>query len=84
MSRAVTRNTPTYVTVLLAAVGTACIVAAIVYFAEPAQSLPAFFPGHQAGSNHHHTTHGIAALIVGLIGVVGAWMSAGKKKITPA
>ena len=74
------RLMPPYVTALLAVVGLALIVVAVIYFAEPAGSLPSFFPGHLAGSNHHHTTHGIAALIVGLVGVVGAWMSAGKKK----
>jgi hypothetical protein len=59
-----TRMTPAYVTAALALLGAALIVVAIVYFAEPARSLPSFFPGHLAGSNHHHTTHGIAALIV--------------------
>jgi len=71
---------PAYVTVTLAVIGIACLIAAIVYFAEPAGSLPSFFPGHQAGSNHHHSTHGIVALIVGLIGISGAWMSGGRKK----
>jgi hypothetical protein len=76
------RLMPSYVTALLAIVGLVLIVVAVVYFAEPAGSLPSFFPGHLAGSKHHHTTHGIAALIVGLIGIVGAWMSAGKKKVS--
>lgn len=73
------RLTPLYVTALLAVVGVALIVVAVVYFAEPAGSLPSYFPGHLAGSHHHHTTHGLAALIVGLIGIVGAWMSAGRR-----
>ena len=37
---------------------------AIVYWVEPASSLPGFFPGHDAGSDHHHVKHGIAALLV--------------------
>ncbi|MDX6369593.1 MAG: hypothetical protein QOG93_1095, partial [Gaiellaceae bacterium] len=41
-------------------VGLILIVIAVVYWIEPAKSLPSFFPGHQAGSNHHHTKHGIA------------------------
>jgi hypothetical protein len=76
------RNAPILVTALLAAVGAVLIVVAIVYFAEPAGSLPSLMPGHAAGSNHHHTTHGIASLIVGLVALVGAWMSAGTKKAT--
>jgi predicted phage tail protein len=75
-----TRITPGYVTAALAAVGIALIVVGIVYFVEPAASLPSFFPGHLAGSKHHHTTHGIAALIVGALAIVGSWMSAGKKQ----
>lgn len=71
---------PPYAIVLLAIVGVALLAVAGVYFAEPARSLPAFFPGHLAGSNHHHTTHGIAALIVGLLAIIGAWMGAGAKR----
>jgi hypothetical protein len=41
--------------------------------------LPSFFPGHQAGSSHHHAKHGVAALILGALAFLGAWMSAGKK-----
>ena len=75
------RLIPPYVSALLAVVGVALLVVGVVYFAQPAGSLPSFFPGHQAGSSHHHTTHGLAAVIVGLIAVVGAWMGAGKKKV---
>ncbi|MCW2526981.1 MAG: hypothetical protein JWM76_1841 [Pseudonocardiales bacterium] len=75
------RNTPTYITALVALLGIALIVAGIIYFAEPAGSLPSFFPGHQTGSAHHHTTHGIAALIIGLIALAGAWMSMGKTSV---
>jgi len=60
-------------------VGVALIAIAIVYWAEPAKSLPSFFPGHQAGSSHHHTKHGIAAFLVGLACLVFAWFNTGKK-----
>lgn len=70
-----------YVTVLLAVLGVALIAVAVVYFAEPAGSLPSVLPGHLAGSKHHHTTHGIAALVVGLVALAGAWMSAGRKRV---
>ena len=61
-------------------VGIALIVIAIVYWAEPAKSLPSFFPGHQAGSSHHHTKHGIAAFLVGLACFAFAWFNTGPKK----
>jgi uncharacterized membrane protein HdeD (DUF308 family) len=62
--------------------GTILIVIGIVYFAEPAKSLPSFFPGHDAGSAHHHTKHGIAAILLGLACFVFAWFSTGPKKNT--
>ena len=65
--------------------GIVLIVIAIVYFAEPARSLPGFFPGHQAGSGHHHTKHGIASLLVGLACLVFAWFKTGPKRpVSPA
>ena len=62
--------------------GLLLIVVAIVYWAEPARSLPGFFPGHQAGSNHHHTKHGIAAFLVGLACLVFAWFQTGPQRRT--
>ena len=66
--------------------GIALIVIAIVYWAEPASSLPGFFPGHQAGSSHHHVKHGIAAFFVGVALLVFAWFRSGPKRTasTPA
>ena len=58
---------------LAAAVGIALIVVGIVYFAEPASGLPSFFPGHEAGSSHHHVKHGVAAVVVGLAALAFAW-----------
>lgn len=63
--------------ILAIVVGIVLIAIAIVYWAEPAHSLPSFFPGHQAGSNHHHTKHGIAAFLVGLACLVFAWFNTG-------
>jgi hypothetical protein len=60
--------------------GVALIVVAVVYWAEPARSLPGFFPGHEAGSGHHHVKHGVAALVVGLALLVYAWFQTGKKQ----
>ena len=60
-------------------VGIVLIVIAIVYWVEPAKSLPSFFPGHQSGSNHHHVKHGIAAFLVGLACLAFAWFQSGRK-----
>ena len=57
------------------------IAVGIVYFVEPAKSLP--FPnflGHESGSNHHHTKHGIAAVLVGIACFVYAWFASGPKE----
>jgi hypothetical protein len=60
-------------------VGIALIALAIVYWAEPAGSLPAWIPGHEAGSGHHHVKHGIAAFLLGLALLVFAWFQTGKR-----
>jgi Na+/H+ antiporter NhaD/arsenite permease-like protein len=63
--------------------GILLIVVAIIYFVQPEHSLPSFFPGHaSAGSpeaNHHHTKHGIAALVVALACFAFAWFQSGPR-----
>jgi len=61
-------------------IGVLLIVVAIVYFVDSASALPSFFPGHQAGSTHHHAKHGIAALILGLGCFVFAWFQTGPSR----
>jgi uncharacterized membrane protein HdeD (DUF308 family) len=65
------------------ALGVLLIVIAIIYFVEPAHSLPSFFPGHVSATNaeakHHHTKHGIAALVVALALFAFAWFQSGPK-----
>ena len=63
-------------------VGLALIALAFVYWAEPAKSIPSFFPGHKSGSNHHHTKHGIAAFLLGIACFVFAWFQLGPKRGT--
>lgn len=64
--------------------GVILLVIAGVYFAEPAKSLPSFFPGHvgtgSAEAAHHHVKHGIAALVVALGAFVLAWFQTGPKR----
>ena len=63
--------------ILAVVAGIVLVAVAILYWAEPAKSLPSFLPGHQAGSNHHHVKHGIAAFLVGLACFVFAWFNTG-------
>ena len=60
--------------------GVLLIVIAVVYWAEPAKSLPGFFPGHARHSSHHHTKHGIAAFLVGLAVLAFAWFQSAPKR----
>ena len=70
-------------TIPAAIVGILLIVVAVIYFVEPAHSLPSFFPGHVSAASseakHHHTKHGIAALVVALGCFVFAWFATGPR-----
>jgi ABC-type transporter Mla subunit MlaD len=70
--------------ILAVVLGLVLVVIAVVYWAEPASSLPSFFPGHQAGSSHHHTKHGIAAFLVGLACLAFAWFNTGGNRTRTA
>ena len=65
-------------------VGLALIALAVLYWIEPASSLPSFIPGHEAGSAQHHVKHGIAAFFVGVSLLVYAWFRTGKKHEQPS
>lgn len=64
-------------------IGVLLIVVAIIYFSTPEHSLPSFFPGHASASSpeasHHHTKHGIAALVVAFACFAFAWFQTGPK-----
>jgi hypothetical protein len=60
-------------------IGVLLLVVSVIYFIEPAKSLPSFFPGYGAGSTHHHTKHGVAALVVALGCFAFAWFQSGPK-----
>jgi hypothetical protein len=62
------------------ALGIVLLAIAAIYWAEPAGSLPSFFPGHDAGSSHHHFKHGLLALILGLGCFVFAWFQSGPSR----
>jgi hypothetical protein len=63
-------------------IGVLLLVVAVIYFVEPAKSLPSFFPGHTAGSTHHHVKHGIAAFVVALACFAFAWFQTGPSRTT--
>jgi hypothetical protein len=60
---------------ILTALGVVLLVVAAVYFLTPADQLPGFFPGHEAGVTHVHTKHGVVAGVAGLVLLAaGTWM----------
>jgi len=50
-----------------------CIIAAVMYFVMPAEQLPTFMPGYQAGSVHVHHRHAVVAVIAAVILFVIGW-----------
>ena len=68
-----------WLAIAAAVLGVALIVLAIVYWAEPAGSLPSWIPGHESGSGHHHIKHGIASFLVGVALLVYAWFQTGPR-----
>jgi len=71
---------PTALTWVLILLGVICVVVAVVYWTQPASALPSFFPGADAASAAKHTKHGIAALGLGAVLFLGAWMTTGSTK----
>jgi len=64
--------------------GVVLIVLAVLYWVEPAKSLPAIMPGHAAGSGHHHVKHGVAAFLLGLALLAFAWFKSAPTASKPA
>jgi len=55
--------------------GAVLLVVAAVYFLMPADQLPGFFPGHEAGVTRVHYKHGIVAGVFGVVLLAaGVWM----------
>ena len=53
--------------------GIVLIVVAGIYLAVPANSLPSFFPGHEAGMTRVRLKHGIASGAVGVVLLLIGW-----------
>lgn len=73
-------DTKKLLVVLAIVAGLVLIALGVVYWVEPAKSLPSFLPGHEAGSSHHHVKHGVASFLVGLACLVFAWFNTGGKR----
>jgi hypothetical protein len=64
-----------FMKLILSLLGVVLLVVAAVYFLVPADSLPGFFPGHEAGVTRMHTKHGVVAGVAGLVLLAaGMWM----------
>ena len=53
--------------------GIALIVIAAVYFLMPADELPSFFPGHEAGLARIRMKHGLVSGTVGAVLLAVGW-----------
>ena len=73
------RNAPVAVTVGLFVLAAVFVVIAVIYFTESADALPSFFPGHRTGSSTHHTKHGLVAVILAALCLIGAWFTTGRR-----
>ena len=54
--------------------GALLIVVAVIYLTVPADSLPSFLPGHEAGLARVRMKHGLAAAAVGIVFLVVGWV----------
>jgi hypothetical protein len=63
------------VTILLLALAALFGVIGVIYVADTAAHLPAFFPGHAAHTVKHHYKHGLAAFMLALASIGGAWLT---------
>ena len=70
---------------ILTLLGVVLLVVAAVYFLMPADQLPGFFPGHEAGVTRMHYKHGIVAGVAGLVLLAaGVWMGRRWRARAPA
>ncbi|HXD44526.1 MAG TPA: hypothetical protein VN655_05255 [Pseudolabrys sp.] len=58
---------------ILSVLGLVLIVAAVVYFVMPADQLPSFMPGHEAGVTRMHMKHGVVAGVAGVVLLAAGW-----------
>jgi hypothetical protein len=59
-----------FMKVILSLIGVVLLVVAAVYFLVPADQLPTFLPGHEAGLARIRMKHGVVAGVVGIVCLV--------------
>jgi hypothetical protein len=59
--------------VVLILIGILCLIGAGFYFLFPADQLPGFFPGHEAGVARIHYKHGVVAGAAGIVLLIAGW-----------
>jgi hypothetical protein len=75
-----TQSSMKIVAAILFVLGALALIAAIMYFALPAHSLPGFLPGHVAKVTGHRNRRGFAALVLAIVLFgVGAWATSAAK-----
>lgn len=57
---------------LVLVVGLIALAVGVIYLVEPSHALPSFFPGHTTKGRAIMHKHGYAAVVVGVVLVVGA------------
>jgi hypothetical protein len=61
---------------VLNALGVVLLIVASMYFLVPADQLPGFLPGHEAGLTRMHVKHGVVSGVVGIALIAaGGWMA---------
>jgi hypothetical protein len=63
---------------VLNALGVILLIVASMYLLVPADQLPGFLPGHEAGVMRMHVKHGVVSGVVG-IGLIAAGTWLGRK-----
>lgn len=51
-----------------------CLIAAVMYFAMPAGSLPTLMPGYIAGSDHIHIKRAAIAAVAAIVLLLIGWL----------
>lgn len=60
---------------VLNALGAILLIVASMYFLVPADQLPGFLPGHEAGVTRMHVKHGVVSGVIGIALIAaGGWM----------
>jgi hypothetical protein len=59
---------------VLTLLGLILIAVAVVYFVLPADQLPGFMPGHEAGVTRIHMKHGAVAGAIGVALLTAGWI----------